>query len=355
MPVPDALADILAQSPSSPQALGRATLLLLLLTLGAVILVTGLVALALLRRGRRLLGKPPRAVPTPVTDAWAEAGRRVEAPTAKELERGADGGAEPVPDRAFEPYHGMGRPVALVTGGARRVGRAIALALARGGCDVIFTYNRSADEAQSLARELSRAGSEASFYQLDLADGPAVEQFAATLAETLPRLDVVVHNASIYGPSPLDELTAEDAMNHYRVNALSPLVLTARLAPLLARSTIPGGGAVVAVADIHAMGRPRRDHAAYSMSKAAVAEMVRSLARDLAPRVRVNGIAPGVIAWPESGEESTPEAQAKYIRRIPLGRAGTPEDAGEVVRWLALEATYLTGEVVRVDGGRWLT
>jgi pteridine reductase len=103
------------------------------------------------------------------------------------------------------------------------------------------------------------------------------------------------------------------------------------------------------------MGRPRKDFAAYAMSKAALVEMVHCLARDLAPQVRVNAIAPGVIAWPEAGYESDPIDQAKYVRRIPLGRAGTPEDAAKVVRWLAFEATYITGEVIRVDGGRWLT
>jgi pteridine reductase len=106
--------------------------------------------------------------------------------------------------------------------------------------------------------------------------------------------------------------------------------------------------------DMHALGRPRKGFAAYSMSKAALIEMVRCLARDLAPRVRVNGVAPGVVAFPESGYESTPDLQAKYLSRVPLDRSGTPEDAAEAVRWLALDARYTTGEIVRVDGGRWL-
>ena len=95
-----------------------------------------------------------------------------------------------------------------------------------------------------------------------------------------------------------------------------------------------------------------REFVAYAMSKAALAEMVRSLARELAPRVRVNGVAPGVAAWPESGRESDVEAQQAYLKKVPLARAGTPEECAEVVRWLALEATYLTGEIVRFDGGR---
>jgi pteridine reductase len=104
--------------------------------------------------------------------------------------------------------------------------------------------------------------------------------------------------------------------------------------------------------DIHAMGRPRKGFAPYSMSKAALAEMVRSLARELAPEVRVTGVAPGVVAWPEEGFESDPAAQAAYLRRVPLGRSGTPQEAAEAVRWLAMDATYVTGLVLPLDGGR---
>jgi pteridine reductase len=247
------------------------------------------------------------------------------------------------------------RPVALVTGAARRVGRAVAVSLARAGCDVYFTYHQSNVEAETLASELAGLGSTGNFYQLDFADTDAVEAFAANLAATLPRLDILVHNASIYTPSPVSDVTAEDAVRQYRVNALAPLILTAKLSALLGASELAGGGAVVACADIHAMGRPRRDFAAYSMSKGALAEMVHSLARDLAPAVRVNAIAPGVVAWPESGTDADEPSQQKYLRRVPLGRAGTPEDAAEVVRWLAMDAVYLTGEIIRVDGGRWLT
>ena len=243
----------------------------------------------------------------------------------------------------------------MVTGAARRVGREIALVLARGGCDVLFTYNQSGTEAESLARELSELGATGTFFQVDLSDSEALQSFASGLAQTLPRLDILVHNASAYGPSPLAELSEEEVLRHFRVNAVAPLMLTARLAPLLSQSSMNGGGVVIAMADIHSMGRPRKGFAAYSMSKAALAEMILTLARDLAPHVRVNGVAPGVVAWPEEGYESDEEAQRKYLKRIPLGRAGTPHDAAEAVRWLALEATYVTGEVIRVDGGRWLT
>lgn len=246
------------------------------------------------------------------------------------------------------------RPVALVTGGARRVGHAIARALARSGLDLVITYNRSAAEASATARQLATLGAKVRLEQLDLNDLDAVAALGKRLAAELPRLDVLVHNASVYGPSPAASLAVGDVLKNYRVNAAAPLLLSAALAPLLSRSPLPGGGCIVAMCDMHALGRPRKDHAPYSMSKAALAEMVRSLARDLAPHVRVCGIAPGVIAFPEHGPESDPALQQKYLSRVPLARSGTPDDAAEAARWLALDAHYITGEIVRLDGGRWL-
>jgi pteridine reductase len=264
------------------------------------------------------------------------------------------------------------RPLALVTGGARRVGRAISIALARAGCDLIVTYRTSEGEARTLAVEAAGHGARVGVERLDLDDLGAVRAFAHGLARSHARLDVLVHNASVYVPTPVDSLGRDPAgapgggdgaggggaqgsvESILRTNAVAPLVLSGALAPLLGRSVLPGGGAIVAMCDIHAMGRPRRGHAAYSMSKAALVEMVRSLARDLAPGVRVNGVAPGVVAWPDKGAEADPAMQARYLARVPLGRAGTPEDAAEAVRWLALEARYTTGEIIRVDGGRWL-
>lgn len=246
------------------------------------------------------------------------------------------------------------RPIALVTGGAIRVGRAIALALAGAGCDLIVTYLTSEAEAADLVPEGARRGASVRLEPLDLDDLDATVRFGRRLAAELPRLDVLVHNASIYAPTPLAELTGDEALRHYRVNALAPLLLTRELAGRLGASTLEGGGAVVAMCDMHAMGRPRAGFGAYAMSKAALIEMVRTLARELAPRVRVTGVAPGVVAFPESGRESSEAEQAAYLSRVPLARAGTPEDAAEAVRWLALEARYVTGEILRLDGGRWL-
>lgn len=246
------------------------------------------------------------------------------------------------------------RPVALVTGGARRVGLATAEALARRGFHVVVTFRTSRDEALGAVARFASLGGSGAAERLDLDDLDAVEAVGRGLARSLTRLDVLVHNASVYAPSPLDQTDAATLLRNYRANAAAPLLLTKHLAPLLARSPRPGGGAVVAMGDMHVLGRPRKDFAAYAMSKAALVEMVRSLARDLAPRVRVNAVAPGVVAFPETGYESDAAMQEAYVRRVPLQRSGTPEDAAEAVRWLAMDAHYVTGEVLRLDGGRWL-
>lgn len=238
------------------------------------------------------------------------------------------------------------RPRVLITGGARRVGRAIAGAFADAGCDLVLTYRTSEAEAESARASLS---TDVTIGQLDLNDLDAVQAFAQTLAGE--PLDVIVHNASVYAPSPLAEVRAESALTAYRVNALAPLLLSRTLAPALRASSI---GSIVAMADMHVLGRARIGFSEYAMSKAALVEMVRSLARELAPDVRVNAIAPGVVAFPDDGPESDEAMQQAYLKRVPLARSGTPEDAAAMARWLALEATYVTGEIIRLDGGRWL-
>lgn len=253
------------------------------------------------------------------------------------------------------------RPHALITGGARRVGRAIALALAKAGCDVTITFAASEADANATRADLEASGVNARAVHLDLASAASIEHFCSDFLASSRPLDVLIHNASRFESTPIASLRADAIALDYHVNALAPLLLSARLAPLLSRSTLTGGGSIVALADIHALGRPRKDFSSYAMSKAALIEMVRSLARDLAPTVRVSAIAPGVVAWPESGPdqpyrgpETDPKMQAAYLSRVPLQRSGTLDEAAEAVRWLALDATYITGEIIRLDGGRWL-
>lgn len=238
--------------------------------------------------------------------------------------------------------------LALVTGGAKRVGRAICLALAQAGYDVILTCRTSRAEAEQTAAECRAHGVSAMIEQLDLNDLDAVESFPVRFNSAHDRLDLLVHNASLYERTLWGKIDARLAGDHLRINALAPLMLTQGLDAPLHRAH----GLVVAMCDVQTLGRARRRFSAYSMSKAALAELVGTLAREMAPLVRVCGIAPGVVAWPENAD---PEEIESYEARIPLQRPGTPEDVARLVLFLAREGTYITGEIIRLDGGRSVT
>jgi pteridine reductase len=249
------------------------------------------------------------------------------------------------------------RPIsALITGGTRRVGLAIARAFAEHcrGSHLILTTREVGPDASAAKRELEGLGATVAIERLDTGDLAAVEAFAQGLLRSRESLDALVLNASSYDETTLEQLRAADLDRHMRVNAFGPVLLARSLAALLAKTSLPQGGGIVAMADMHVLGRPRKNLLAYSMSKAALVEAVRTLARELGPRVRVNAVAPGVIEWPKTGPDANPAFQEAYLKRVPLERAGTGADAGEVVRWLALDAAYTTGEIIRVDGGRWL-
>lgn len=245
-------------------------------------------------------------------------------------------------------------PLAIVTGAARRVGRACAIELARAGFDLAITYRSRREEAETMARDAVAAavagGLRAPTVRVDaleLADAAAVEAYAARFGAG--PVDALVLNASHYEPTPLGGIRAETALHDYRVNALAPLLLAQGLRRALAASQQEGGGAIVAFTDIHAQGHPRRSFAPYLMSKAALASLVECLAVELAPAVRVNAIAPGVVAWPDDAPR---EERERYEARIPLERPGTPEDAARLVRAIVTQMPYVTGAVIRLDGGR---
>lgn len=219
---------------------------------------------------------------------------------------------------------------------------------------VLTTRDPGSSAALRAKVELESLGARVELEQLDPGDPDSISALARRVEDRHPVLDALVHNASSYNPSPLETLSFSQLSEAMAVNAFGPAFLTQQLRRLLDASKLPGGAGVVAMVDMHVLGRPRKDLLAYSMSKAALAEVVRTLAREMAPKVRVNAVAPGVVAWPESGPESRASFQREYLSRVPLARAGTPDDAAEAVRWLALEARYTTGEIVRVDGGRWL-
>lgn len=242
---------------------------------------------------------------------------------------------------------------ALVTGASRRVGRAVAVELARSGLDLALTYRSDREGCEETARRVSDAAREAGYLitptiaHLDLADISAVVRLQESLAGL--DFDAIIHNASVYRATPLEALTSADLEEMYRVEVVAPVLLTKALAGTLGRSSLSGGGSVVFFSDIHALGRARPGFAAYLIAKSAARSAAEVLAVELAPTVRVHCIAPGVVDWPEGFEEA---AKAPILARTPLARAGTPDETARLVRFLVLEASYLTGCTIRIDGGR---
>jgi pteridine reductase len=244
------------------------------------------------------------------------------------------------------------RPHAWIIGGANRIGRAIAIELARAGCNILITYNTSREDAGTTAQECQNLGAQAQARPLALDDPSSVVPQVQQLLREQPRCDILVLSASAYRATNLDQVDSQELLHMFSVNAASHALIAQTLAPTLRTSTLAGGGAIVAMLDIHALGTPRRNHLAYAMSKAALAQAVQSLAIELAPHVRVNGLAIGVAAWPTSGPDADPSMQANYLKKVPLARAGTPQEAAVATRFLALEATFTTGHFLTLDGGR---
>lgn len=243
------------------------------------------------------------------------------------------------------------RPVVLITGAARRLGAAIARALHADGFDLALHYRGSAADMRRLEADLIavRPGSVVAL-QAELAEFDRLPELVARAVGAFGRLDGLVNNASAFFPTPLGKATPGQWDELFAANARAPFFLSQAAAPHLKAAR----GAIVNLADVYAS-RPLRGHAVYGMSKAALVHMTRALALELAPDVRVNAIAPGAILWPDDEEGGKPEAAKRAIlARTPLGRTGTPEEVAGAVRWLLREATYVTGQVIRLDGGRLL-
>lgn len=228
------------------------------------------------------------------------------------------------------------------------MGRAIVERLADGGFDIAFTYLASQGEAQDLESMVQEGGRRCLAIRADLAEPElATQEVTAAMGRAFGRLDVLVNNASIYEPTPLDQWNLELSRRMWAIHVESPMLLCQRLAPLLRQSR----GHVINMVDLLAE-RPWPRYLAYSSSKAALWNLTLGLARELAPQVTVNGIAPGVVQWPEGYPESE---QEKYLKRVPLARAGTPKDVAEAVHFLCTAGTYITGQIIRLDGGRSIT
>ena len=237
-------------------------------------------------------------------------------------------------------------PVVLVTGGARRLGAAIVRLLHARGLSIVVHYRSSADEARRLKAELEgvRPGTVA-IVSADILAPAAPRALIEAALERFGRLDMLVNNASTFYETPFDTASLAQWDDLIGTNLRSPFFLGQYAAPHLAAHA----GAIVNMIDVHAH-RPLKDFPIYSVAKAGLAMLTQALARELAPRVRVNGVAPGAILWPEAGADEAERARA--LARIPLHRTGSPEDIARAVAFLLLDAPYVTGQVLAVDGGR---
>jgi pteridine reductase len=236
--------------------------------------------------------------------------------------------------------------VALVTGGARRVGAAIVRRLHAAGARVAVHYRGSEADAKELEADLeaARAGSAARIRR-DLLEPGAAEALVAEVIERLGRLDVLVNNASIFYPRKIGKIEPRHWDELVGSNLRAPLFVAQAAAPHLKQAR----GAIVNITDIHA-DRPLKGFALYSVAKAGLAALTRSLALELAPEVRVNAVAPGAIAWPDDGKFDNAERR-RIVATTPLGRIGSPEDIAQAVHYLAT-APFVTGQTLAVDGGR---
>lgn len=236
--------------------------------------------------------------------------------------------------------------VALVTGAARRIGAAIARRLHAEGYAIALHCHRSGDEAAALLSELesARAGSTL-LLQADLAAFDRLPELVASTLGRFGRLDALVNNAAAFFPTPIGTVTPAQWDTLFAANLRAPFFLSQAAAPHLARS----GGAILNISDVYGR-QPRVDLVAYAISKGALDAMTRALAVALAPQVRVNGLAPGAILWPE--EAADPALQARILASTALARTGSVEEVAATALWLLRDAAYTTGTVVAVDGGR---
>lgn len=236
--------------------------------------------------------------------------------------------------------------VVLITGAARRIGASIGRRLHAEGAEVVIHYRGSTEEATSLCAELNATrDNSALLLRADLAD---IEQLPALIADVLAwrgRLDVLVNNASSFYPTPLGEISNDDWEDLLGANLKAPLFLSQAALPALRQAR----GAIINIVDIHAQ-RPLRDHPVYGAAKAGLAMLTRSLAKDLAPEIRVNGVSPGAILWPEN--DLSEAGKQAILRQVPAGRIGDPDDIAGCVLYLARDASYVTGQIIAVDGGR---
>ena len=239
-------------------------------------------------------------------------------------------------------------PVALITGAARRLGAAIATALHDAGYAVLIHYNHSEPQARALAAKLNALRpASAETLPADLGNDSDIEQLVAGTLKWRSRLDLLVNNASSFFPTPIASATLGDWDDLMATNLKAPFFLIQAARESLAEQR----GAVVNLVDINA-DRPAAEHPIYCAAKAGLVMLTKALARDLAPAIRVNAVAPGAILWPEAMTASESAERSAALARIPMGALGDPNDIAKAVLFLGSSESYVTGQVLAVDGGR---
>ena len=234
----------------------------------------------------------------------------------------------------------------LITGAAKRIGATIATRLHGAGANIAIHYFASADAAEALSKQLNAKRSNSAItVQGDLRKIADLKRMTQEVINQTAGLYALINNASSFYPTPLGEVTEEQWDDLIGCNLKAPLFLSQALLPHL-RKTM---GIIINIVDVHSE-RPLKNHPVYGAAKAGLGMLTRSLAKDLGPEIRVNGISPGAILWPESGMPEN--IQDNIIQQIPLKRAGTPEDIAAAVLFLMRDAPYITGQILKVDGGR---
>lgn len=244
------------------------------------------------------------------------------------------------------PSTSLNEQVVLITGGARRVGAEIARTLHAAGATLFIHYRTSSAAAHALAAELNeRRAQSAAVHGVDLLDPKAPTELVERALEVFGRLDVLINNASSFYPTRVGEITLADWDDLIGSNLKAPLFLCQAAVPALRERH----GHIINLVDIHAA-RPLKGHPVYSVAKAGLAMLTRSLARELGPHIRVNGISPGPVLWPEHAIDE--ELKSEIIDKTALKRHGTPRDIARTALFLAQDAPYITGQIIAVDGGR---
>lgn len=243
-------------------------------------------------------------------------------------------------------------PVALITGAARRIGAQISRTLHQRGYRVILHYRQSATEAEALCQHLNQQRQNSAVaLGADLNQLVEIQRLSEQALQQWGHLDLLVNNASSFYPTPMGSCTEAQWDDLIGSNMKAPFFLSHALADSLKQRQ----GCIINIVDIHAE-RPLKEYPIYCMAKAGNAMLVKSLAQELAPEVRVNGIAPGAILWPNEGQEQgiefSQDGQQQLLDKVPLGRIGDPEDIARTLVFLVDEAPYITGQIVAVDGGR---